>query len=65
MALGDIRVLVDQLRSSDMEAEDTWKALEAGLRARDAALAAEVATLIDDLDYGAAADKLESLMSAV
>ena len=59
----DIRALVEQLRSGDMEAEDTWRALEPALRARDGAVAEEVATAIDDLNYGAAASKLSALLN--
>ncbi|MDF1794526.1 MAG: response regulator [Thalassobaculaceae bacterium] len=61
----DIRTLVDQLRSGDMDAEDTWNALQPGLQARDGALAADVAVSIDELDYDAAAAKLESILSTV
>ncbi|WP_420566104.1 response regulator [Thalassobaculum sp.] len=59
----DIRALVEQLRSGNMQAEDTWRSLEPALRARDGAVAEEVATAIDDLDYGTAASKLSALLN--
>ena len=58
----DIQALVEQLRSGDMEAEDTWRLLEPALRARDGRAAEEVATAIDELDYSTAADRLSSLL---
>ncbi len=61
----EIEGLARQLRSGDMEAEDTWARLAAGVRARDPALADAVAASIDDLDYAAAAEKLEPLLSPV
>ena len=57
----EIRGLIAQLRSGDMAAEETWRALEPGLRAQDDALTTEVAASIEDLDYAAAADKLASM----
>lgn len=59
----DIRALVEQLRSGNMEAEDAWRSLEPSLRARNGAVAEEVASAIDDLDYGAAANKLSTLLN--
>ncbi|WPZ33766.1 response regulator [Thalassobaculum sp. OXR-137] len=60
----DIRALVDQLRSGAMEAEETWRKLEPGLRARNNEVADTVAEAIGDLDYGMAAAKLTSYLSA-
>lgn len=58
-----IKTLIDELRTGDMKAEDTWADLAPALRARDEAQADAVAASIDDLDYDAAAGKLESLLS--
>jgi len=63
--IDDVKTLIDQLRSGDMDAEDSWKALEAGLRGRDGDLAGRVADRIDELDYDAAAAELETLLSPV
>ena len=60
----DIQALVEQLRSGDMRAEETWRTLEPGLRARDTEVAETVANAIGDLDYEMAAAKLTSYLSA-
>ena len=58
-----LRDLIDKLRSGDMNAEDRWRSLEPAIRSGAPDTASTVGSLILNLDYEAAADRLEGILA--